>query len=670
MNKTVKAGIGVVLVLVITFCAISVCQNIGKSVKVDITEQNLYTLSDGTRSILLKLNQPLRVRLYYASTAALKGPDQIRYFNNYYQFVRSLLDEYVAAADGMIELGVIDPRPFSDEEAQALRYGLQRFQITEDESFFFGLAMQTQFGIEKVIPFFSPDRQNFVEYDISSLIDSCVEREKTKIGIVSSLPVMGDDVSGYMAQMMRMQGQQPKPAWTFVDQLRKGYEIVKIESDVEEIKDIDILLVIHPKDLPEKTMFAIDQFVLKNGRAIVFVDPYCFMDQPDQKSMQERTMHTANSNLDRLFRTWGIEMSENVFAGDRTLALKASLSPNQMPEKVIGFLNLVPGCFNSESVVTTDLNQVRVLMPGILKEIENGDKEDGEPGGEVERVPLIMTTDRGNSWSVDNQFEIMALNPSALIQKFVDGREPVNMGYMLTGKFKSAFPEGVEFKVEEQKGHNPHGAVSDPDNSGEESNTTIKLTGLTESEGESAVIVFSDVDFISDMVAYQDSLFGKVVVGDNGTLLLNAVEDLSGSSDLISIRSRGNFKRPFTVVDSIEDLAERESSVEEAKINAEIESFQNELQSVLLKASESEGQIVVGNSIMQKKRELELRIHEQQRKLREVKMQKRERIESLGNTLKNFNTLMVPAIVLIVAIVLGVRRSVKKKYYISHSDGG
>jgi len=168
MNRTIRTFAGAILVLIIAFSGISICQNIGKRWKIDVTDQKLYTLSDGTKAILGKLNQPVKVKLFYAKTAALKGPDQIRFFNNYYEFVLALLEEYVAASKGTVELEVIDPRPFSDDEEQALRVGLRRFPITEEENFFFGLVVQTQFGVEKTIPFFSPDRQNFVEYDIST----------------------------------------------------------------------------------------------------------------------------------------------------------------------------------------------------------------------------------------------------------------------------------------------------------------------------------------------------------------------------------------------------------------------------------------------------------------------------------------------------------------------
>ena len=235
MSRMIQAVIGAVLILIIAFSAISVCQSIGERWKVDITDQKLYSLSKGTKAILGRLRQPITAKLYYAKTAALQGPDQIRYFNNYYEFVRALLEEYAAASKGMFKLEVIDPRPFSDDEEQAMQYGLKRFPITQEENFFFGLVLSTQFGVDKVIPFFSPDRQNFVEYDISYLIDTAITREKKRIGILSSLPVMGEDMSGYMAQMMRMQGQQPRGPWTIMEQLRRQYEVTSVPADVNDI---------------------------------------------------------------------------------------------------------------------------------------------------------------------------------------------------------------------------------------------------------------------------------------------------------------------------------------------------------------------------------------------------------------------------------------------------
>jgi ABC-2 type transport system permease protein len=659
MNRTIRAILGTGFVLVIIFSAISICQNIAKPLKLDITDQKLYTLSDGTKSILSKLNQPIRAKLYYAKTAALKGPDQIRFFSNYYEFVKALLEEYVAASNGMVKLEEIDPRPFTDDEEEALKYGLKRFPITEEESFFFGLVVQTQFGVEKSIPFFSPDRQNFVEYDISYLIDTAITRQKKKIGVLSSLPVMGDDVSGYMAQMMMRQGQQPRPAWTFVEQLRRQYEVESISTDVNDINDVDILLVIHPKNLSEKTLFAIDQYVLKGGRTIVCVDPQCFSDRPPQGTqMQMQMQHDSSSSLNTLMRTWGLEMPEKTFAGDRALASLANIRANQRPQKIIGYLGLTPegDCFDKDNVITADLNQVRLLFAGVLNEVaEPNDANDS--GRNIIRTPIITTTNRGGTFTISNSYELMFLDGPSLMKKFSDGTEPVAMGYVITGRFRSSFPNGIEVENESPDPNDPNETVT----------TTEHITGLKEAEQDCVVAVFSDVDFISDNMAYQNSFFGKIVVGDNATLMLNAIDDLGGSSDLVSIRSRGNFKRPFTVVDEIEQQAEAETAEEVEKINLQIAGFQSELQSILNTAKEGEEE-VIGSSIAQKKKQVELKIHQAQRQLRQVKMTKREKIEHLGNRLRQANMLTAPIVILIIAIVLGIRRSVRKRHYISHAS--
>jgi len=659
MNRTIRAILGASFVLVIVFSAISIFQNIGKPLKLDITEQRLFTLSDGTKAILTKLNQPIRAKLYYAKTAALKGPDQIRFFNSYYEFVKALLEEYVAASNGMVELQEIDPRPFTDDEEQALRYGLRRFPITEEESFFFGLVVQTQFGVEKSIPFFSPDRQNFIEYDISYLIDTAVTRQKKKIGILSSLPVMGDDVTGYMAQMMMRQGQRPKPAWTFVEHLRKQYEVETVATDVNDINDIDILLVIHPKNLPEQTLFAIDQYVLKGGRTIVCVDPYCFSDRPPQQmGMQMQMQHDSSSNLNTLTKTWGLEMPDKTFAGDRALASLANIRANQRPERIIGYLDLKPekNCFSKDNVITAELNQVRILFSGVLNEVAepNQAKEDNI---KIERAPLITTTNRGGTFTISNSYELMFLDGESLMKKFSDGTEPVTMGYLITGRLKSSFPNGIEVESESPDPNDPNETVT----------TTKHITGLKEAQQDCVVAVFSDVDFISDNMAYQNSFFGKIVVGDNATLMLNAIDDLSGSSELVSIRSRGNYKRPFTAVDEIKRRAEAETAEEVEKINMQIAGFQNELNSILSSAKEGQEE-VIGSSIVQKKQQVELKIHQAQRQLRQVKMTRREKIEHLGNRLRQANMLAAPVVILIIAIVLGVRRGIRKRHYISHAS--
>ena len=366
-------------------------------------------------------------------------------------------------------------------------------------------------------------------------------------------------------------------------------------------------------------------------------------------------MPSSSSNLSALMSTWGLRMPENTFAGDRVLALTGSTSATSRPEKILSMLNLNKQCFNSDSVITSELNQVRVMLPGVLERTDFGGAEP-----KITYTPLVTTTNRGNSWTISSPYELMRPNYAQILSRFVDGSEPVVMAYQLTGRFKSSFPEGIE--------------VADPDSAtddqtaGEEAMAVRTVTGLTESSADGAVIVFADVDMITDSAAYQRTFFGAMAVaGDNSSLLLNAIEDMSGSSALISIRSRGNFSRPFTVVDEIELQAEQETAVEAAKINAAIAGFQQELNEKLssLKADES---ALIQSTILIEKREIETKIAGAQRDLRLIKSKRRKEIEALGSTLRNFCTLPGPGMILLIAIAIGIRRKVIRRHYISHAS--
>jgi len=672
MNRTLRAGIAVVLVGIITISVISICQNstLLRACKIDITKQKLYTLSEGTEKILGQLNQPIKLKLYYAKTAALKGPDQIRFYNNYYQYVRDLLEEYVAASGGMVDFQVIDPRPYSDEEQQALRYGLRRLAITEDEYFFFGLVAQTQFGVIKSIPLFSPERLNFVEYDVSYLIDTAITRQKQRIGVLSSLEVMGDEASPYMMQMMQMQGQRPRPAWAIIRQLRNQYDVKVIESDTGEIKneDVDLLLVIHPKELPEKTLYAVDQFVLRGGRAIVCVDPFCMADQPDPMAQMRGQMpQSAASDLNRLMQGWGVQMPRDTFAGDKNLAILAALRENQRPEKVIGALDLEPtgGCLNRENVITADLSQVRVLFAGALEEVkEKEQNKEAAPQDNLSLRPLLQTTSQGNTWKPDSPFELMMVDPGRLMSHFKEGTKPVKLGYLITGRFHSAFPQGIDVPDESKGADDSNSEGGQP----AEEKKTRHLTGLEEAQADGAVAVFSDVDFISDLIAFRETFFGTSAVADNSTLLMNTIENLLGSGELIAMRSRGSFARRFTRVDKIEEQVQQETAQAEAKIQGEITQFQDDLNKLLSTARSQDEAVVAATALNQKKEELQRQLREKQINLRKIRNESRQSIEHLKTRLEVFNIMAAPAAILLIAIIVGIRRGIRRRRYISHAS--
>jgi ABC-type uncharacterized transport system involved in gliding motility auxiliary subunit len=642
MSRTIKVILAVIFALATMFSAISISQNIGTSFRADVTERKLYTLSEGSKTILSKLNQPLTMKMYYTQTAARKGPDQIQFFNNYYHYIESLLAQYVAASNGMVQFQNIDPRPFTEDEADAIRYGLTGIPISEEEKFYFGLVVQTQFGVTKTIPFFSPQRQQFVEYDISSLIDNAIRRQKRTIGILSSLPVMGEH-SDYMAQMMIMQGKRPRQPWTIVSQLGQKYDVSTVDTNIEKIENIDLLLVIHPKSLPQNTLFAIDQYVLNGGRTIVCLDPHCMLDQPDQMQMQMMQQpHSTSSNLEPLMKQWGLSMPANTYAGDLNLALLGSTGTMQRPVKFISALGLNAQCFNPDSVMTSELNSIRMRYAGALQAEAIPDNNDVQ----IERIPLVTTTESGNTFEVGNEFELR--NPQLLLQRFVPGVQPVILASIATGKFKSAYPDGIEIKSDTDPNAPPK-----------------KLTGITQAAQDCAVIVLADVDFMTDNMAYQSFLTAKIAVGDNAALLLNMVDQLGGSSELVSIRSRGSFQRSFDVVNQIEADAQKSTELQKNAINQQLVGFQQELQKLL--TSSGEQQEIIGSTIMQKKKDLELQIRNAQKSLQELKRQERVQIEQLGASCRNFNTLPGPVLVLVIAVILALYRAFKKRYYVSHA---
>lgn len=662
MKRMTRAILAIFFIAVIGVSAISISQGLFKNTRLDMTQQHLYTLSDGTKGILAGLKQPITMKLFYTRTAAINSSnDQIRYYNNYYTFVKALLEEYEADSNGKVKLEVIDPRPYSQEELAAIRYGLKQFPLSEDENFIFGLVVQTQFGTTKTINFFAPDRQQLVEYDISYLIDTAVTRQKKRIGVLSSIDLMGD--TGYMAQMKQMQGQQPKQKWGIIRQLEEQYDVTTIAADTDAIDNVDFLLVVQPKDLPEKTVFAIDQFILKGGRAIIAVDPHCVADMPDMNQRMSG-QYSTSSNLKQLLGHWGLVMPPNTFAGDRKLAVMGSTQPGQRPQKILGIMKLESAydCFNPDDPMTAQLRELTMVFPGVLKKRDTAAK-DAETAG-LTYLPLLSTSELGNTWTVQNDYELMNPDYAKFMRDFRDGDTPVTMAYLVSGTFKSAFPEGIQVAVESK---DENGKSGDEDKTAEAPKTETK-TGLTESSQPGMVVVLADVDMLSDLVAYQRTFFGITPVGDNSTFVLNALEELSGSSQLISIRSRGNFERPFTRVDEIEAKADAETADEESRIQAKIKGFEQQLNEKLGSIQGEDKGAIINQTIVDEKKKIELELREAESQLRDIKMQKRQRVEEIKTKLWVFCTLPGPALMLVIAVFLGVYRSVKRRRYISHAS--
>ena len=650
-SRRVAAGLrlaaAVSCIIIITACATLIVQKGSGRAGLDLTEHRLYTLSDGTRNILSELNQPVKLKLYYSRSAAMKGSEEIRFYSNYYLYVRAVLEEYVSLSNGKLSLEIIDPLRDSEEEMAAGEHRIREFPISKKESFFFGLAVQTELGKAASIPFFEPNRQEFVEYDVSRLITGVVLRDKKKVGVLSSLPVAGSDMSPYMQQMMQMQGRQPPQPWILVRQLREAYDVVPVKADADVIQDdVDFLMVIQPKNLPEKTLFAIDQFVMKGGKLIVFVDPHCLADQPltPQRNPYMPSQHKADSDLGRLLKGWGVEMQSGVIAADRSVAVP--IRPQNGVSWIATFMALDDRCVNADEVVSAKLHDVRVLFPGVLKKVE---------GTAATVTPLLSTTDRGGTWTPKSPRELQAPDAGSVNDSVVPAGKPVMIACRISGKLKTNFPDGI--KIDRAARKRPG------DDRGEEKKEEAKEPAVVkESSPDAIVFVFADVDMISDRVAYQQDFFGVTMAGDNVAAVFNAVDFLAGTRDLIAIRSRGRFNRPFIVIDEIEAKAEKATAKEAKAIALKIADFEKKLRA-LGAAANTENINLVRSKALIESNKLQDDIRAARKEERSLGASAREEIEDIKFLLTVHNVLWAPAAVLAIAIALAVARSARARRY-------
>ena len=654
MKSTLRATLAVLLIAAISVCAVLIGRKAAGRARIDLTEHRLYTLSQGTRNVLSKLSQPIELRLYYSAVGAMKAPEGIRFYSTYYQYVRDLLSEYEGLANGKLIVKVIDPRPFSQEEEDAIKYGAKRFQISKDESFFFCLVVLTQLGKSKAIPFFEPDRQEFVEYDISKLISSVTKRDKKKIGVISSLNVMGSDTSPEMMQMYQMQGRQPEEPWTIVTHLRDEYEVAPVERETESIDpDVDFLMVVHPKNLPEKTLFAIDQFVMKGGKLMVFVDPHCLLDRPQQQQMMMNFEQSSSSDLNALLKGWGVEVDPDLIVTDRELAITAAIQRNRPPLPILTFLQLDQENVNKDEVAVANLHSLRLLFAGAIKKVDGA-------GSTV--TPLLTSSNIAGLWKPGSPFELQMVDPQAIMREAHDGTQTLTLACRIGGKLKTNFPNGP--KKEEKKDDGSDESKEDDEAKKEDKASTESVNVVKESGTDAMVLVFADVDMMTDMLAYEESFFGMAQAGDNASLVLNGVDFLSGDADLIAIRSRGRFERPFTVVDKIEMEAEKATADEVNRINGEIGEFEKQLDK-LGRAATEENITLIQKSAVQEREKIEAKMRAAQKRLRELNAKKREKIEALEQRIQTANLLLAPAVILAIAVVLAVVRWIKAKRYVA-----
>ena len=608
MKKKYYSGLGLCL-LALGFLMFTLLNNVlFGGWRLDLTGNNLYTLSDGSREILESIDEPVNLYFFFSE----KSSEDLTSLRVYATRVREMLEEYELAANGKINLSVVDPEPFSEAEDQAAEFGLQGIPVsTAGEELYFGLAATNALDDQEVIPFFQPDKEEFLEYEISKLIQSLSVVEKPVVGVLSSLEVQGN---------MNMQTYQMTPPWMVVDQLMQLFSVQTINPEGTIPAEIDILLLIHPKQLSEAMLFSIDQFVMGGGRLLAFIDPLAETDRPVQANpMMPAPPSIQVSTLNQLTEAWGVTMRSDVILGDSQTALAVG-GADGTPVRHLAILGMEGDNFSRDDIVTSSLESINLSTAGILDVAEDAS---------VQVEPLISSSTFAMPMEA-LQFQFLS-DPNDLKQGFKPTGESYLVAARLSGSAPSAFPEGLE-----------------------ESEGTV----LTKTDNLNVILV-ADTDILSDRMWVQvQEFFGQRIASpwaNNGDMVINALDNLSGGASLISIRSRGRFSRPFDVVQDLRREAEASYLEKANDLQARLTETEQKLSD--LQSSQSENNLLVltpeqEEALVQFQQEkVEIR-----RQLREVRHQLDSDIEVLGSTLKFLNIALIPILMTLLLLVVNYIR--------------
>lgn len=591
--------------------------------RIDLTQNNLYTLSDGTKNILSKLDEPITLRLYFSEKALAGVPNIMTYGRR----VRELLEEYAGVADGKIKLIVADPVPFSDEEDQAVRYGLQGVPIDAAGSLaYFGLVGTNAVDGQEVVTFFQPEKEHALEYDLTKLIHKLTNPKAKVVGLITSLPMAGGASNPFAPQSGGRE-------WMVLSQLKQLFDVRTLGADIDRIPDdVNVLMLVHPKGLAEKTQYAVDQFVLRGGRAMVFVDPFAEQDIPpgDPGNPMAAMGAPRGSNLEKLFDAWGIQLAPGRLALDSRSATRVTVRGNFGPQTVdyVAWLTLDPNRLNRSDFVTGELQKITVGSAGVLTKKE----------GSTTRFTALMETSEDAMQGDASRLQF-GPDPVSMVRDYRSEGKKLAIAARVNGKVKTAFASGAPVGVD-GAGH------------------------LQESKEDINVLVVADTDLLADAfwVDVQDFFGNRVAFprASNDAFVINAVDNLSGSNDLIGLRSREKSARPFENVQDLKRETEQQFREKERQLQARLQETER-------KIGELQRQKEGGNKLIlspEQRAEIERFRAEQvqtRKDLRSVQHELTKNIESLGAILKVINIGAIPFLVVVLASLLALIRASRMK---------
>ncbi len=605
------------------------------SLRIDLTEDRLYSLSEGTLSILSSLNEPIELMFFYSDSATEDVP-QLRTYGNR---VQELLREIVIASEGNLSLRVIDPEPFSEEEDLATQYGVRAVPVTQGgEGVYFGLVaakggadVPDLLRATETMPLIRPDQEEFLEYEFMKIITQVSNPERTVIGLVTQLDIDGgfDPMTG--------QGTQQ---WMIMDLVRQLYDVRRIDVSSDSIEeDVDILMIVHPQGLSDRFLYAIDQHILRGGDALLFLDPNA--DSMVGRSPQGNLIPAGmSSELPGLLDAWGLEFDNSKVLTDNELALRVMMGQGQRAVPHLGMLGVQGNFLTQGDIITNRLETINLSSAGAISQSNEGG---------LNFEPLI--TSSSDAMLMDRSFVESVTDPNVLFDEFESENRSFVIAARLSGLIETAFPEGqpaIPVTEEESNSDDADEEVSVAEETSSEVdvvNEESEIAHLSTSLEPTNIVVFADSDLLTDRLWVQvTQFFGQRIpqpFANNGDLVINAMDNLSGGADLSSIRSRGRYSRPFTKVLALQREADDRLRQEESELSARVA----ETESALAALNTDEEGNPIGEITPEIQTEIDRfngELIETRRRLREVRFQLTEDIEQLGSNLKAVNTALVP----------------------------
>ncbi|HEX3652202.1 MAG TPA: Gldg family protein [Rhizomicrobium sp.] len=625
-------AIAAIVLAAIIFVALNIAADATfTTTRLDLTENGQYTLAQGTKNILGDLQEPITLKFYYSKKAAADYAS----VTSYAARVRDLLNEYVALSHGKIMLQEFDPEPFSPAEDQAQANRLTAAPTQNGDPVYFGLVGTNTINGTETIPFFTNDREPYLEYDLSSMIYRLSHPKRPKVAILSSLPLQ----AGPGGMMAMLQG-NARP-YVLYQQLTQTYQTAMMQGADAKIPDgTDVLLIVHPAPMSDQQSYAIDQFVLRGGRALVLIDPRSDLAATASQGFQ-RSMGATPSDMPKLFKAWGIDYTPLKVIGDRDLAQPVQSNDPRSPiQSYPIWLHLTADQFNHSDQVTANLQTLNLATAGVLSPLK---------GATTTFTPLISSS--ADAGLLDTA-QLRSAQPDQLMGEIVPTGHPFTIAARISGEAKTAFPKGP-----------PANTPSKDKPDAKKPPAKQPSQAMSSSKAGINVIVLADSDIFDDKFWVRlQSAYGRqmgVPFADNAAFILNAVENLTGSGDLISLRTRAGNDRPFTVVQKLQQQAQTKFQQQEQVLQQKLSDTQDRLRALQQGATQpGKGNKAAGLSAEQQ-REIQRFRHEAldiRSKLREVQRNLRGSIDRLGDILSFVNIALVPLLVALFAIVLAVLR--------------